>query len=160
MMRFTTGAASAAHAKKFEGVEPMTDDRFLSPQERITRDLERDLHKDVPPGENLGSATPQSENLGLTADALKDLRTRLPGLTDAELKRIPVEPEGYRLRAGSTYVNLRDPNLTPFVATGGMVAEPGAALAPKSATEYLLWNRIVGVETPERLDEPPDTPLP
>jgi hypothetical protein len=41
-----------------------------------------------------------------------------------------------------------------------MRAEPGQALAPKSATDYLIWNRIVGVETPEQLDLPPDTKLP
>ncbi len=139
----------------------MADEQFLTPQERISRELERDFHKDVPLGEQVDATAPRSEAAaGLTADALKDLRSRLPGLTDAELKRVPIEPEGYRLREGATYVNLRDPNLTPFVATGGMVAEPGSALAPKSATDYLLWNRIVGVEAPEQLDEPPDTPLP
>lgn len=138
----------------------MADEQFLTPQERISRELERDFHKDVPPDENIDATAPRSEAMGLTADALKDLRSRLPGLTDAELKRIPIEPEGYRLREGATYVNLRDPALTPFVATGGMVAGQGSALAPKSATDYLLWNRIVGVESPEQLDEPPDTPLP
>ena len=138
----------------------MNDDHFLSPEDRIERELDRDLHKDIPAGQNLGSDMPQSENLGLSADALKDLHTRLPGLTDAELKSIPIEPEGYRLREGSTYVNLRDPDLKPFVATGGMQVEPGDAIAPKSATDYLVWNRIVGVETPERLDQPPETTLP
>ncbi|HEY7849503.1 MAG TPA: hypothetical protein VIC27_05520 [Ktedonobacterales bacterium] len=138
----------------------MTDDRFLSPQERIDRELEQEFHKQAPAGELIGQDIPQSEYMGLNAGQLKDLRTRLPGLTDAELERIPVEPEGYRLRAGSTYVNLRDPSLTPFVAIGGMIAEPGSALAPKTATDYLLWNRIVGVESPEQLDEPPGTPLP
>lgn len=137
-----------------------TDDKFLSPQERISRDLERDFHKDVPSGEPIDSTAPQSQYMGLNADQFKDLRTRLPGLTDAELERIPVEPVGYRLRQGATYVNLRDPNLTPFVAMGGMQAEPGDAIVPKSDTDYILWNRIVGVETPEQLDEPPDTPLP
>jgi hypothetical protein len=138
----------------------MTDDRFLPPQERIERDLEREFHKQKPAGELIGQDIPQSEAMGLNAGQLKDLRDRLPGLTDAELERIPVEPEGYRLRQGSTYVNLRDPGLTPFVAMGGMIAEPGSALAPKSATDFLLWNRIVGVESPEQLDEPPGTPLP
>lgn len=138
----------------------MNDDQFLTPQERIQHDLMRDLHKGEPPGENIGSNIPQSEDLGLSADTLKDLRTRLPGLTDAELKSIPIEPMGYQLREGSTYVNLRDPDLRPFVATGGMKAERGQAIAPKSATDYLVWNRIVGVESPEQLDEPPGTPLP
>ncbi|HEX2349023.1 MAG TPA: hypothetical protein VHI51_11385, partial [Ktedonobacterales bacterium] len=107
----------------------MADEQFLTPQERISRELERDFHKDVPLGEQVDATAPRSEAAaGLTADALKDLRSHLPGLTDAELKRIPIEPEGYRLREGATYVNLRDPDLTPFVAMGGMVAEPGSAL--------------------------------
>ena len=76
------------------------------------------------------------------------------------MKSIPVEPVGYLLREGATYVNLRDPDLKPFVATGGMRAEPGQGLAPKSATDSLVWNRIVGVETPEQLDLPPETNLP
>src|SRR6185312_7496323 len=97
----------------------MTDDRFLPPQERIERDLEQEFHKQTPAGELIGQDIPQSESMGLNAGQFKDLRTRLPGLTDAELERIPVEPEGYRLRQGSTYVNLRDPSLTPFVAMGG-----------------------------------------
>ncbi len=138
----------------------MTDDRFLPPQERIERELEQEFHKQTPAGELIGQDIPQSEAMGLNAGQFKDLRDLLPGLTDAELERIPVEPEGYRLRQGSTYVNLRDPSLTPFVAMGGMIAEPGAALAPKSATDYLLWNRLVGVESPEQLDEPPGAPLP
>ncbi len=137
-----------------------TDDQFLSPDERISRDLERDFHKDMPTGESIGGDTPQSQYMGLDADQIKDLHTRLPGLTDAELKSVPVEPIGYRLRQGATYVNLRDPDLRPFVAMGGMTVQPGDAIVPKSDTDYLLWNRIVGVETPERLDEPPGTPLP
>ncbi|HEX8997588.1 MAG TPA: hypothetical protein VF812_16295 [Ktedonobacterales bacterium] len=138
----------------------MSDEAFLTPQERIERELLHDLHKDSPAPEMIDSEFPRSEDLGLSADAIKDLHERLPGLTDAELKSIPIEPEGYRLREGATYVDLRDPNLKPFVATGGMKAEHGQALAPKSATDYLVWNRIAGVETPEQLDEPPGTPLP
>ena len=136
------------------------DDQFLTPDERISRDLERDFHKNAPTGEPIDADTPQSQYMGLDASQLKDLRTRLPGLTDAELKGIPVEPVGYRLRQGATYVNLRDPDLRPFVAMGGMTVKEGDAIVPKSDTDYLLWNSIVGVETPEQLDEPPGTPLP
>lgn len=138
----------------------MTDDPNLTPEERIERDLERDLRSGVLPGEQRDPGAPQPEDMGLTADAFKDLHELLPGLTDADLKSIPVEPVGYRLHAGSTYVNLRDPDLKPFVAVGGMRAEPGEVIVPKSATDYLLWNRIVGVEAPERLDLPPETQLP
>lgn len=138
----------------------MNDDDFLTPQERIERELLRDLRKGAPAGQEIGSDIPHTEDMGLTADAIKELHTRLPGLTDAELKSVPIEPVGYQLREGATYVNLRDPDLKPFVATGGMKVEPGDAIVPKSATDYLVWNRIVGVETPERLDLPPETNLP
>ena len=138
----------------------MSDEPYLSPEDRIERELLRDLRKDVPAGQQPGSDIPQSEDLGLSAEALKDLHSRLPGLTDAELKSVPIEPVGYLLREGATYVDLRDPDLKPFVATGGMRTQPGQALAPKSATDYLVWNRIVGVAAPEQLDLPPDTKLP
>lgn len=132
----------------------------LSPQEAMTRSLERDLHKGTPPGELVGEDVHQSEYMGLDADSIKDLRGRLPGLTDAELRQLPVEPEGYQLRQGATYVDLRDPDLKPFTAMGGMTARRGQALVPKSDTDYLLWNRIVGVRNPEQLDEPPDATMP
>lgn len=141
-------------------MDPLDDEKFLSKDERIDRELERDFHKDIPAGEDVDSRAPHSEYMGLNADQIKGLRGRLPGLTDGELEQLPVEPEGYQLRQGSTYVNLDDPNLTPFTAMGSERVKQGQAIVPKSATGYVLWNRIVGVTTPEQLDEPPDTPLP
>lgn len=80
----------------------------------------------------------------------------LPGLTDDELKRIPVLAEGMRLIQGATYFDVADPNARPFKALGGMVAGPDNLYVPKDEVSYLLWNRLTGVSTPERLDQPPD----
>jgi hypothetical protein len=61
----------------------MADEQFLNPQERISRELEREFHTDVPPGENVDATAPRTEAMGLTADALKDLRDT--GLTPVVL---------------------------------------------------------------------------
>ena len=78
----------------------------------------------------------------------------LPGLTDDELKRSPVLREGMRLEQGSTYLDIADPNARPFKALGGMTAGPDNLYVPKDEVDYLLWNRLTGVTTPERLDQP------
>lgn len=64
-------------------------------------------------------------------------------------------PEGGRLEQGATFINLRDPtpNPKPFKALAGMTAEPRDIYIPKNDTPYVLWNRLIGVSNPERLDE-------
>jgi len=127
--------------------------------ESRTDQWNEDLHRENLPDEEVGQQLHQSEALGLNAAMLKDLRTRLPGLTDEELKQLPVEPQGYLLHEGGVYVNLRDPQLQPFTAHGGMRAGHGDAYLPKSSVDYLLWNRVTGVDNPRELDLPDDAPL-
>jgi hypothetical protein len=62
-------------------------------------------------------------------------------------------PEGSRLEQGATYVDLADPARREFTATGAIHARPGAYYVPKHEVDYVLWNRLIGVTNPERLDE-------
>ena len=120
----------------------------------------RDLHRDTLPREDIGSGATRSARVALNAETLKDLHTRLPGLTDEELKQTLIEPVGSLLREGSTYVNLRDPDLRSFTAHDGIRATENDAYVAKNSVDYLLWNRIVGVDDPRELDLPDDAALP
>ena len=65
-----------------------------------------------------------------------------------DLNRLPPE-----LEQGATYLDLANPNARPFKALGGMTAGPDNLYIPKDEVDYLLWNRLTGVSTPERLDQ-------
>jgi hypothetical protein len=111
----------------------------------IPADEQEDLHPD--------SQELEPGRFGLTAQERKDLqRGSLRGLTNEQLKEIPVVPVGSRLRQGATYLDLNDPQRRPFTAMGGMVADETNYYVPKDDIDYTLWNRLIGVTNPERLD--------
>lgn len=112
-----------------------------------------DLNPAFLDGVNYGMLGPHSERDGRTLYDYKDIQRQLQGLSNAELKRIPVMPEGSRLEQGATYVDLYDQNARPFTATANIAAGPDNLFVPKSDTDYTLWNRLIGVTNPERLDE-------
>ena len=60
-------------------------------------------------------------------------------------------PEGTPLQQGATYLNLGDTNGAPFTAHGEMIAGSGDLYIPKADTDYVLWNRLTGITTPERI---------
>lgn len=112
---------------------------------------EQDLNPDRMAGQNLGATSGERERDMPTAHSIKELRLRLESeFTDEELAGIPVVPEGQRLRQGATYLDLNDPERREFTATADMVAGPDRRLVPKSGVHYSLWNRLVGVQNPER----------
>jgi hypothetical protein len=84
---------------------------------------------------------------------VKTLHNRLNGYSDDELKGIPIMPRGSRLEQGATYINLRDDKPQEFRAMGNMVAEKNKWYVPKSEVDYMLWNRLIGVDNPERTGE-------
>jgi hypothetical protein len=90
--------------------------------------------------------------MGEQARAVSPLQ-REPQNLDDELKPIPIVPPGTRLEQGATYVDLQDPRLDEFTATGDMAAGPNNWYVPKSDVDYQLWNRLIGVVNPERLGE-------
>ena len=114
---------------------------------------EHELHPEGSPGEFQGARELEPGKAGLTAADIKELRQGpLRELTDKQLRDIPVLPEGSRLRQGATYLDLNDPERRPFTAMGGMVAGVNNYYVPKDDIDYTLWNRLIGVTNPERLD--------
>jgi hypothetical protein len=97
----------------------------------------------------------QVEHLGdlATAYDVKDIHRRLQSFTDDELKAIPILPPGTRLEQGSTYIDLREQQPEEFTARGQEVSATNNWYVPKSEVDYVLWNRLIGVKNPERLDQ-------
>src|SRR6058998_1293210 len=98
----------------------------------------------------------RGQRSGPSAFDVKPLHESLRGFMDDELKQIPVLVEGTRLEQGATYVDLRDPRRRELVARGDMVVEPGQWIVPKQGVDYRLWNRLLGVDNPERTGEAPE----
>lgn len=122
-------------------------------QGRNMDQYDRDLQPDGLAGRNVGMQGPHPEKgTPKTAHDLKDLNRQLNDLDDSDLKSIPVMPEGSRLEQGATYIDLRG-NGQEFTAMGNESAGPDNAYVAKTEVEYPLWNRLIGVQNPERLDQ-------
>jgi hypothetical protein len=106
---------------------------------------ERDLNPSRLEGQNIG--IPQDLP---TAYDVKEVHRSLGRFEDDELKQIPVLPEGERLRQGATYLDLTNPSRGEFTATGEMSASSGQRLVPKNDVPYPIWNRLRGIDDPER----------
>lgn len=113
---------------------------------------QEDLHPDFEAGVNAGPRRSQELDIPISADLIKQMHDWLPDLSDADLRRIPVVPLGARLKQGAQYLDLADPTHRPFTAMGGVVADLDHYYVPKDAVDYVLWNRLTGVENPKRLD--------
>ena len=90
--------------------------------------------------------------LGPSAYNVKDTHRLWNGLSDADLKQLPVVPEATGLQEGAVYFDLNDPDRGEIRAHGDMVAGPENRYVAKSAVPYPLWNALIGVEEPERLN--------
>lgn len=116
---------------------------------------QQDMNPDQMAGQNIGLRHDHGSELPLpTAYDVKDVhRTLREDFQDDELKKIPIVPKGGRLQQGATYLDLRDPERRTFTAMGGMSAEEDNRFIPKDEVPYSLWNRLTGVENPERIAE-------
>lgn len=114
----------------------------------------QDLNPDFLKGENYGLQGPHPEKSSArTAYDVKGAHDRLQAIEDDDLQKIPIMPSGSRLEQGATYIDLRLPDPSEFTATGDMVAGGDNWYVPKSEVPYWLWNRLIGVSNPERLDQ-------
>jgi hypothetical protein len=115
--------------------------------------------QDLSPNANAGlnQAGPQPELNAPTAYDIPELHRSLDGFTDDELKRVPVLPVGTRLEQGAIYIDLQKPDRAEFKALGNMEAGQNNWLVPKKAVDYPLWNKLIGVQNPERLDQANET---
>ena len=127
------------------------ENRPLSPQ--TSDNFDHDLHPNNLAGENHGLQGQSSVGYGEPASDIKSLHTQLADLTDDELRSLIIVPEGTRLEQGAVYFDLRHTDRDEFVAMGNMVAGPDNAYISKKENDYVLWNRIMGITNPARLDE-------
>jgi hypothetical protein len=123
----------------------------MLPGEQHPEEWRQDLNPHALDGQNRGPATDEAQKGLRTLYERKDLHRRFSGLSDADLKQVPVLEREMRLQQGATYLDLNDPRRGEFTATGDMVAGAENAYVPKSEVDYDLWNRLTGVEEPERL---------
>lgn len=131
----------------------MVGDSHPTDWKDIPADERMDLNPEFMAGQNAGPQAPEPGKFGLTADQIKELQQgSLRALTNEQLREIPVAPVGSRLRQGATYLDLRNPRRQPFSALGDMVATEDHYYVPKNDIDYTLWNRLIGVTNPERLD--------
>lgn len=107
---------------------------------------ERDLNPDRLEGQNVGASGGDLPS----AHDFKDLRQRLDDLSPEELREISIAPPGSRLRQGATYMDLAKSDRSEFTATGERTAGEDERLAPKDEVSYPLWNRLRGIDDPER----------
>jgi hypothetical protein len=112
---------------------------------------QKDLNPDPMAGQNLGTQSSEAEQSGRTAYHLREIHRQLSGFNDDELKQVPVVPKGTRLQQGATYLDLNDRARGEFPATGEMEAGEGNAYVPKNQTPYPVWNRLLGIDDPQRL---------
>lgn len=112
---------------------------------------QRDLNPEHMAGQNIGPMASDREQGLPTAYDLKEVHRSLQGFADDDLKQISVVPQGERLQQGATYIDLNDPERSEFTATGEMQAGADNYYVPKKEVPYPVWNRLIGVEDPERL---------
>ena len=123
-------------------------------EQALTDGFDRDLHPDHLAGQNLGPRTDAAQG-ARTAYDVKAVHRTLRDWPDGELKEIPVLEEGAPLQQGATYLNLREPERGEITAMGGMRASAGDAFVPKDGVPYPTWNRLRGIDDPERTGADP-----
>ena len=117
------------------------------------QDFDHDLHPNFLAGQNTGLEGSPGVLEGPTAYDRKEIHALLPGFKNAELRAIPLLPAGTRLEQGPTYLDLRDRARGPFHGQAGMETGSDNAYVPKKLVDYVTWNRLIGVTSPDRLDE-------
>lgn len=117
----------------------------------ISDDFDRDLRPNTQP---VDMAELSDDTFRDTAYNNKEIVRAYPQLSNDELKRLIILPEGTALEQGATYYDLKDRSRGEFTAANGNSAGAENWYIAKSQVDYPLWNRIIGVDNPDRLDQP------
>jgi hypothetical protein len=129
-------------------------DPDLRPENPHPPGWQQDLNPQFLAGQNFSVRNADAGKDWPTAFDDKTLHRELSDRFDDDLlKGIPVLPAGTRLRQGATYVDLRHRPLDPFTATADIEAGKQNAFVPKAEVDYRIWNRLIGVQDPARLEE-------
>ena len=128
--------------------------RVMQPGEQHPDEWRGDLNPNRLAGQNVGPASSEREKASRTAYDIKDLHDRLHGFPDDMLKQIPVLAVGTRLKQGSVYVDLNDPQAREIRALGDMEVGPENYYVPKDEVDHFTWNRLLDIRVPERVGDP------
>ena len=67
----------------------------------------------------------------------------LQALSEEDLARIPLLPEGERLARYKEHLDLHDPARANFIAEGAEVVKPGQRIVAKADVPRDLWDRLI-----------------
>lgn len=109
-----------------------------------------DLNPDRMAGQNIGERSAEAEQGWRTAYDVKEVHRRLNEIPDDDLKNVPIVKPGTRLQQGAKYIDLKREQPREFTATGEMEAGDRDVYVAKDRVPYPLWNRLTGVDDPER----------
>ena len=127
--------------------------KIYRPEEKHPEPAQHDLNPDAAKGLNWGLAGQHPEKNALSAKDVKEVHEFLSHLRDDELDRVPILPPGVRLETNATYLNLRESPPREFTAEGSEDVAEGDWIVPKTEVDYPLWNRLLGITSPERTGE-------
>ena len=113
----------------------------------------QDLNPNANAGINASDVGANPEQAAISAYEIKEAHELLQDFTRDELRRIVILPPGSRLKQGATYINLKDPARREFTGSPDTEVDADSWYVPKSEVDYQLWNRLIGVENPERTGE-------
>lgn len=74
-------------------------------------------------------------------------------LTKDQMTQIPILATNTHLLQGATYCDLAQKQPSEFVAEANRTVKESNYIVPKSQVSYPLWDYLIGVTNPERLDE-------
>ncbi|AUX24565.1 hypothetical protein SOCEGT47_051030 [Sorangium cellulosum] len=120
-------------------------------QQKHPDELQRDLNPNHMAGQNIGAGPSTLDPQVKLASDIEELTRELQDFTADELREIPVLPAGARLLQDAVHVDLADPERRAFRATAQRTAGPEQHLVPKADVPHMVWNRLVRVSDPQRL---------
>ena len=123
------------------------------PKDREPDSFDQDLHPNMNAGVNDADTGANPEQDAIPASEIKEIHELLPNFSDDELGRLRIMPEGSVLEQGATYFDLRHADRGEFTAERPERVGPYKLnmFVPKQVVDYEVWNKLRGVDDPERL---------
>ena len=115
-------------------------------------EVNSDLNPNFQAGQNFGQVGDQNSQQ-ITAHDIKELHGRYPELHSDDLKQIAIMLPGSRLETKAAYLDLHSTPAREFHALGDETVSEDDWIVPKKGVDYQLWNRLKGIEDPERTGE-------
>lgn len=117
------------------------------PERKHPDPYQKDLGPDASKGINYGTIAEPAKR---SAYDVKDLHERLQDFSADELKQMTVLCEGTRLETGAKYIDLRQNKPQEYEAQGDEEVEEGGVFLAKKDIPFELWNRLIGIDDPNR----------